>query len=78
MIGMLCLIPLFDDITSLRQTTWNPWLCQWILTSCLLALGVNATNYLVLGKTSPLTYQVTINPNPIDGDGFLHTYFHLS
>ena len=26
--------------------------------SCIFALGVNISNYLVLGKTSPLTYQV--------------------
>ena len=26
--------------------------------SCFFALGVNISNYLVLGKTSPLTYQV--------------------
>lgn len=26
--------------------------------SCCFALGVNISNYLVLGKTSPLTYQV--------------------
>ena len=26
--------------------------------SCFFALGVNITNYLVLGMTSPLTYQV--------------------
>lgn len=26
--------------------------------SCLFALGVNISNYLVLGQTSPLTYQV--------------------
>jgi hypothetical protein len=26
--------------------------------SCVFALGVNISNYLVLGKTSPLTYQV--------------------
>ena len=26
--------------------------------SCLFALGVNISNYLVLGKTSPMTYQV--------------------
>ena len=26
--------------------------------SCFFALGVNITNYLVLGRTSPLTYQV--------------------
>ena len=30
----------------------------FIVLSCLFALGVNISNYLVLGKTSPLTYQV--------------------
>eukprot|EP00606_Chrysophyceae_sp_TOSAG23-5_P000656 GSChrysophyteH2.ASY1.ANO1.803.1 assembled CDS len=29
-----------------------------IALSCVFALGVNISNYLVLGKTSPLTYQV--------------------
>ena len=29
----------------------------YIVLSCLFALGVNVSNYLVLGKTSPLTYQ---------------------
>jgi solute carrier family 35 protein E3 len=29
-----------------------------ILLSCLLAIAVNISNYIVLGKTSPLTYQV--------------------
>jgi hypothetical protein len=29
--------------------------------SCVLSLGVNITNYLVLGKTSPVTYQVDLN-----------------
>jgi hypothetical protein len=30
------------------------------VTSCIFALGVNITNYVVLGKTSPLTYQVIL------------------
>lgn len=29
-----------------------------VVVSCFFALGVNISNYLVLGKTSPLTYQV--------------------
>lgn len=29
-----------------------------VVVSCIFALGVNISNYLVLGKTSPLTYQV--------------------
>jgi hypothetical protein len=36
--------------------------------SCLFALGVNISNYLVLGKTSPLTYQVAI---------YIYIYIHI-
>jgi drug/metabolite transporter (DMT)-like permease len=32
--------------------------CAWILLTCVLALGVNVTNYLVIARTSPVTYQV--------------------
>ena len=31
---------------------------MYLVTSCCFALGVNISNYMVLGKTSPLTYQV--------------------
>ena len=33
-------------------------LTSLLVLSCVFALGVNISNYLVLGKTSPLTYQV--------------------
>ena len=33
-------------------------ICVYIATSCIFALCVNISNYMVLGKTSPLTYQV--------------------
>ncbi|KAJ8608871.1 hypothetical protein CTAYLR_005257 [Chrysophaeum taylorii] len=57
-IGMLALCPIFDDIAALRAFQWTVPVVRDILLSCVLALGVNITNYLVLGKTSPLTYQV--------------------
>jgi len=57
-IGMLIMCPFFDDVQALvkYQYTW-PCVVR-IALSCVLALGVNISNYLVLGKTSPLTYQV--------------------
>jgi solute carrier family 35, member E3 len=58
MTGMLLLTPFFDDTRKLWNTEWTNGLVGWILVSCSLALGVNISNYLVLGKTSPLTYQV--------------------
>lgn len=47
--------------SSIRHKTFNTLLITisiYVAVSCLLALGVNISNYLVLGKTSPLTYQV--------------------
>lgn len=60
MIGMIILAPFFDDIGKLRALSLTPSLVFWIALSSLLALGVNITNYAVLGKTSPLTYQVRV------------------
>ena len=55
---MLIMCPFFDDISALYSYQFtNPCIVR-ILVSCIFALGVNVTNYLVLGKTSPLTYQV--------------------
>lgn len=69
-VGMGLLIPfgygvpgfdkLFNDDTSvgLLEYKWSfPCLC-WIFLTCVLAFGVNVTNYLVISKTSPVTYQV--------------------
>lgn len=55
-LGMLGLCPIFDDLSTISLS--NLALVRDIFLSCILALGVNITNYLVLGKTSPLTYQV--------------------
>ena len=57
-LGMHVLCPIFDDIDTIRHFDYTPALIRDIFASCVLALGVNISNYLVLGKTSPLTYQV--------------------
>ena len=57
-IGMLLMCPFFDDTNKLLNFQYTPHCILRILTSCFFALGVNISNYLVLGRTSPLTYQV--------------------
>lgn len=57
-VGMLIMSPFFDDMRALAQYEYTPGVIFRILLSCCFALGVNISNYLVLGKTSPLTYQV--------------------
>lgn len=57
-LGMLIMCPFFDDIKALISFQMTlPCLIR-IAFSCFFALGVNISNYYVLGKTSPLTYQV--------------------
>ena len=53
---MLC--PFFDDIYALREFQFTTPCLLRIALSCIFAIGVNVSNYLVIGKTSPLTYQV--------------------
>jgi solute carrier family 35 protein E3 len=57
-LGMLIMCPMFDDVHALSHYTYTWPTVFRIVLSCFLALGVNISNYLVLGKTSPLTYQV--------------------
>lgn len=57
-LGMLIMCPMFDDVHALAHYDYTWPAVFRIAISCLLALGVNISNYLVLGKTSPLTYQV--------------------
>lgn len=56
--GMLIMSPFFDDAKALVHYEYSVGTVVRILISCMFALGVNVSNYLVLGKTSPLTYQV--------------------
>lgn len=57
-LGMLLLCPVFHDMEALQNYEWNLVLTRDIAISCAFALGVNISNYLILGKTGPLTYQV--------------------
>jgi len=57
-VGMLIMCPMFDNVSDLISFEYTPALVFRILMSCCFALGVNISNYVVLGKTSPLTYQV--------------------
>jgi solute carrier family 35 protein E3 len=57
-IGMLIMCPFFDDVTALANHEYTSPCAIRIAITCVLALGVNITNYSVIGSTSPLTYQV--------------------
>eukprot|EP01038_Epipyxis_sp_PR26KG_P009625 gene9625-12961_t len=57
-LGMLGMCPFFDDLSKLSTFQYTTPCVIRIVISCIFALGVNISNYLVLGKTSPLTYQV--------------------
>ena len=57
-VGMFIMCPMFDDLGGLYNYTYSTPVVFRILLTCVLALGVNISNYVVLGMTSPLTYQV--------------------
>eukprot|EP01041_Mallomonas_annulata_P005773 gene5773-11666_t len=57
-IGMAVMCPFFDDVPALLKHEYTTGCIIRILVSCVFALGVNISNYVVLGRTSPLTYQV--------------------
>mmetsp|Transcript_12947 Transcript_12947/g.39912 ORF Transcript_12947/g.39912 Transcript_12947/m.39912 type:complete len:339 (+) Transcript_12947:222-1238(+) len=56
--GMIVCCPLAEDVADLASLDWTFNLKLDVLLSSGLALGANVTNYYVLGRTSPLTYQV--------------------
>lgn len=57
---MLVMCAFFDDMSDFTNFTYTPECVIRIAVSCVFALGVNISNYLVLGMTSPLTYQVRV------------------
>ena len=57
-LGMLIMCPFFDNIGELYNYEYSSGCLFRICLSCFFALGVNISNYYVLGSTSPLTYQV--------------------
>ncbi len=57
---MLVMCAFFDDMSDFSNFVYTPECVIRITVSCFFALGVNISNYLVLGMTSPLTYQVLL------------------
>ncbi len=57
-LGLIGMVPVFHDTEALKSAPLSPQLVTHIILSCICALGINVTNYMVLGKTSALTYQV--------------------
>ena len=53
-LGILVLIPVFDDYTSLYAYTWSYTAVRDIVVSCFLALLLNYTAFATIGKTTPL------------------------
>ncbi|KAI9030520.1 triose-phosphate transporter family-domain-containing protein [Hyaloraphidium curvatum] len=51
-------VPFFDDMEALRNYEWNAQAIQDIVLSALLAFGVNISIYGIIGRTSPVTYNV--------------------
>lgn len=47
-----------DNLDRLPETVFTPTLTNGVIASCILAFGVNLTTFLIIGKTSPLTYSV--------------------
>lgn len=57
-VGILLVCPMFDDMAKLWSFQYTPGLIVRVFVSCFFALGMNISSYVVLGKTSPVTYQV--------------------
>jgi solute carrier family 35 protein E3 len=56
--GLLFFVPLLDDMTKLRAYEWNIPVIRDILVSCLLAFVVNISIFGIIGRTSPVVYNV--------------------
>ena len=74
---MLAASPLCDDVAHLAALDWTADLRGDVLWSCALALAANVSNYYVLGRTSPLTYQVLGHVKTIATIGFSVVVFGL-
>ncbi|EGF83670.1 hypothetical protein BATDEDRAFT_8900 [Batrachochytrium dendrobatidis JAM81] len=57
-IMLLVFIPVFDDMHNLYNFEWTSSAIMSIVTSACLAFFVNLSTFLIIGKTSPITYNV--------------------
>ncbi len=49
---------MFHEVGQIVESDPSWRVAGHVLLSCALAFGVNLSNYMVLGLTSPVTYQV--------------------
>ncbi|CAN0898837.1 UDP-xylose transporter 1 [Linum grandiflorum] len=52
------LVDLFLTKKNVFAYKYNPLVVTFIMLSCLIAVAVNFSTFMVIGKTSPVTYQV--------------------
>ncbi|CAH9138242.1 unnamed protein product [Cuscuta epithymum] len=57
-------------------STYSPIILAFIVLSCLIAVSVNFSTFLVIGKTSPVTYQVLGHLKTCLVLGFGYTLLH--
>jgi solute carrier family 35 protein E3 len=55
---LIVLIPFLEDVTGLINTQFSLTTLFWVFLSALLAFLVNLSIFLVIGKTSPISYNV--------------------
>lgn len=49
---------LLDYYAFMQNEVAMTWLVTCVFVTCLFAFGINSSNYIVIGQTSPITYQV--------------------
>jgi len=57
-IGLVPFVPLLDDMQKLRNYDWNVAIVRDIVLSCFLAFVVNISIFGIIGRTSPVVYNV--------------------
>jgi len=55
---VLACVPVFDNYAELREYEYSSAVLFWIVVTAVLAFCVNLSIYLVIGNTSPITYNV--------------------
>ncbi|KAA8550386.1 hypothetical protein F0562_002070 [Nyssa sinensis] len=71
--------PLMDQYLTNQNVfafKYSPLVLEFIILSCLIAVSVNFSTFLVIGKTSPVTYQVLGHLKTCLVLGFGYTLLH--
>ncbi|KAK9221610.1 hypothetical protein WN944_010037 [Citrus x changshan-huyou] len=71
--------PLVDQFLTKQNVfayKYSPVVLAFIILSCLIAVSVNFSTFLVIGKTSPVTYQVLGHLKTCLVLGFGYTLLH--